>query len=116
MRSKRSRATEISQKTRILVARRDEGCIFCRMGYRAEDYPPDPFAASIPEMMHFVPRSLGGLGNERNLAVGCKFHHTLYDNGNKGLHGEMKEFFREYLMEQYPDWDEADTVFNKWAM
>ena len=35
--------------------------------------------------MHIVNKSQGGLGIEQNGVLGCRYHHGLLDNGNKGL-------------------------------
>ena len=55
-----------------------------------------------------------GLGIPKNGAVGCQYHHEMLDNGNTGRRGEMLEIFREYLMQQYPDWNEQELVYSKW--
>lgn len=74
----------------------------------------DPMLYQIKDVMHYINKSKGGLGVARNGAVGCRYHHNLLDNGNKGLRGEMLEFFKEYLMRQYPDWEEKELVYSKW--
>lgn len=68
----------------------------------------------IKSIMHYIPRSKGGLGIPQNAAVGCQHHHNMMDNGNKGKRGEMLEIFKEYLMRHYTDWNEQDLIYNKW--
>ena len=104
---------EFSQKERTAIRERDNyRCIFCQIGYKM---PP----AAVPEMditdiMHYIPRSSLGLSIRQNGAVGCQYHHEMLDNGNTGRRGEMLELFREYLMQQYPDWNEQEIVYSKW--
>lgn len=54
--------------------------------------------------MHVVPRSQMGMGVEENGVLGCPFHHSLLDNGNKGLRPEMVAMLEEYLKGIYPGW------------
>lgn len=107
--SKRSRACDFSTKERTLIKARDEGCIFCRWRYRMEK--ADAFNTSVMEIMHYIPRSQGGLGIARNGAIGCKYHHMMLDNSEH--RAEMKEMFKAYLKGMYRDWDEADLVYHK---
>ena len=37
-----------------------------------------------------------------------------YSNGSKGLRSEMIVIFKEYLMQQYPDWNEDELRYKKW--
>lgn len=73
-----------------------------------------PEAGFIIETMHYMAKSQNGLGIAKNGALGCKYHHTLMDNGNKGLRAEMRDIFKDYLKSHYPDWDEKDLVYTKW--
>ncbi len=111
--SKRSRAAEFSKKARYDIMVRDRGnCIFCEMEYLMNDI--DEWGKNIKDIMHYIPRSSGGLGIPQNGAVGCRYHHSMFDNGNNGKRGEMKELFREYLKRIYPGWDESKVVYSKW--
>lgn len=65
-------------------------------------------------VMHYIPRSAGGLGIPQNGAIGCQFHHNMLDNGNQGKRKEMLEIFRQYLQELYPEWNEDELVYRKW--
>ncbi len=110
--SKRTRACEFNQKAREEIDARDRGCIFCRQGYMmAGAFPGD---LTIFETMHYIPRSRGGLGIAKNGAIGCKWHHMMLDNGNKGNHEEMLNIFADYLRGNYRDWNEKDLVYSKW--
>ena len=77
MRSKRTKACEFSQEARTRIWNRDQGCIFCQMNYHMA---PEEFTATKDlQIMHFIPRSQGGLGVPENGAVGCIYHHMLLD-------------------------------------
>ena len=111
--SKRAHKTEFSAKTRKTIEARDNGCIFCQMDYHMEKaYWMDLNTFSI---MHFIPRSSGGLGVEENGAVGCQYHHDMLDNGNSGHREEMLELFEEYLSSLYDGWDKSKLKYDKWA-
>lgn len=113
--SKRSRACDITPKVRAKIHERDMGaCIFCRAGYMMP--PEDEFATSrgMLQIMHFIPRSQGGLGIQENLAIGCIWHHNMMDNGNLGLREQMLIFFEEYLKAHYKDWNKDKLVYSKW--
>lgn len=108
-----TRKTEFSAKERRKIMERDGGnCIFCMMGYPAAG--ANFLELDIKEVMHFIPRSQLGLGVEQNGAVGCKFHHTQLDNGNKGGRAEMMGIFETYLKGFYPDWDKGKLVYKKY--
>ncbi len=112
MASKQARAHEFSQKERDKIIKRDKGqCIFCRAGYRMEG---TEYGYMLKSIMHYIPRSKGGLGIEQNGAIGCQYHHELMDNGNKGCREEMLEMFKAYLSGYYSFWKEEDLIYNKW--
>lgn len=99
--SKRAKALAISDATRRHVFARDGGrCVYCRR-------------VGNPEA-HFVPRSKGGLGIPENILTLCRPCHNRFDNGTKMERDGMREFFREYLMSKYPDWDETKLYYNKY--
>lgn len=112
--SKRSRACDISDKVRKAVHERDGGCIFCKLGYMLP--PEDEFTTSrrMIEVMHFIPRSQGGLGVPENLALGCVWHHNMLDNGNLGLHEDMMTIFEAYLRARHEGWDKNKLRYSKW--
>ena len=99
--SKRAKALAIEPKTKAIVFQRDEGrCVYC--GSRN----------GMPNA-HFIPRSLGGLGCEQNILTLCFRCHDRFDNGIREERDGMREFFREYLMTKYPDWDEEKCIYHK---
>ena len=100
MKSKRTKACEISKEVREAVEKRDNHCcIFC----------------GSPESRgeaHFVNRSQGGLGIEENIVTVCRNCHREMDNGlNTKVYRSIAE---EYLRSKYPDWNKSKLVFNKW--
>lgn len=108
---KRKYACEFNSIERNKIKKRDRGqCIFCSMGYRKS------YECAIGELqiMHYIPRSQGGLGTEQNGALGCIYHHQMMDNGLYG--NEMRRMFREYLEEHYPNWNEEKLKYDKWKI
>lgn len=113
MKSKRSKATDFSQKEKRAIIERDMGqCIFCKKKYKMEN--ASPFLLDIKDYMHFIPRSQGGLGIEENGAIGCRYHHDMMDFGRLDVKTEMQTMFEEYLKSRYPRWDKNDLVYDKW--
>lgn len=109
--SKRSRACEFSEKARQEIIKRDKECIFCKMNYHM---PPEEFTASGGlQIMHFIPRSQGGLGIPKNGALGCIYHHMLLDNG-KDTREDMMLMFQDYLVRHYENWNRKELVYDKW--
>lgn len=110
---KRTRQLEFSPQTRKIIRQRDRNeCVFCELRYHMED--ATWLGCSTQNIMHYIPRSQGGLGIEQNGVLGCQYHHDMMDNGNKGLRKEMLGILRGYLMGNYPGWNEEDLVYNKW--
>lgn len=108
-----TRKLQFPKKTRERIYQRDNGqCIFCRMGFSKEG--AEWLDLEVKDIMHFVPKSSLGLGVEQNGAIGCRYHHTLLDNGNKGMREEMLQKFEEYLRSKYPDWDKDKLVYRKY--
>lgn len=112
--SKRSRACDIKESVRVKVKQRDGGCIFCKLGYMLP--PEDEFltCTGTLQVMHFIPRSQGGLGKPENLAMGCIWHHNMLDNGNLENRKEMLNLFEAYLRVWYKDWDRKELIYSKW--
>ena len=98
MKSKRSKACDILPSIRQIVKERDSGCIVCGR-YQTQ-------------VAHYIPRSQGGLGIEKNLVLLCPRCHMEFDNGSKRK--EIGEFVRNYLRSKYDDWNEDDLIYNKW--
>ena len=104
--NRRTRALEFSTSERRKIKDRDGGrCIFCRI------YGNSGFEAT--QIMHFIPRSHGGLGVEQNGALGCVVHHQQLDNSP--ARKVMLEEFKAYLMNCYGEnWSPDDYVFRRW--
>lgn len=87
---------------------RDGGCIFCNIQWHMPKEPMPP-----TDIMHIVAKSQGGLGIEENGVLGCRYHHTLMDNGNEGVRGEMLAYIERYMKALYPDWDKKNLLYKK---
>ena len=105
----RTKALRFDRKTVEKIYKRDGGCIFCRIGYEMPDSPQ----MYIFDVMHIVNRSQGGLGIEQNGVIGCRWHHNMMDNGNRGKRAEMLDYIRRYMKQIYPDWDEQKLYYKK---
>lgn len=112
MKHKQTKEREFSPKERKKIYERDNGeCFFCGMRYHMEG--TTWFDLQIDGIMHYIPRSQNGLGIEQNGALGCKYHHRMFDNGSR--REEMQGIFKRYLQNHYPDWDESKLTYDKWA-
>lgn len=111
--SKIKKATDFTPKERKRIKERDGGCIFCKIRYHMDECS-NPLDLRELEMMHYIPRGQLGLGIAENAAQGCRFHHWMLDNGNKGRRPEMLSIFKEYLQRHYPSWKEEDLVYKKY--
>lgn len=95
-----AKACSISQKVREDVLERDKHrCIICGE-YRVQ-------------IAHYISRGRAGLGIPQNLGCLCVRCHIEYDNGK--YHKEIKNAFKDYLKERYPDWDESKLTYSKWS-
>lgn len=99
MKSKRSKATDISQKVKETVWQRDgQRCIFCGSAY------------AMPNA-HYIPRSHGGLGVEQNIVTACMYCHDKMD------HTTERSLFlkaaKRYLQAHYRGWNEEALVYRK---
>ena len=113
-RSKQARAREFNAASRQIIKERDlYQCIFCCMEYHMEDVTW--YGQQLQSIMHYIPRSRGGLGIPQNGALDCQSHYEMLDNGNKGRREEMPQMFRQYLQDHYPDWNEDALIYNKWG-
>ena len=111
-RHKQTRRHDFTPLIRKRIEERDMGCIFCRMNYHMPQN--DYFATNTFSIMHYIPRSQGGLGIEQNAAVGCIYHHNLMDNGNNDLPKEILGMMKASLKQLYPDLNEGNLTYNKW--
>lgn len=104
---KDTKARDFDRKTKIAIAQRDsiDGwpcCVYC--GAAA----PSALAWSNA---HYIARSQGGLGEERNGLTLCPICHRKYDQTTARM--KMREFFREYLQNHYEDWSEDALIYRK---
>jgi len=100
MKSKYSKACDISKKVKDTVWERDNHhCIICGS------------PAAMPNA-HYIPRSHGGLGIEQNIVTLCADCHRAYDQttSRKWYH----EHIRFYLKSKYPDWGESKLIYHKY--
>lgn len=111
--SRQAIAHEFSRAAREQIMTRDRGCIFCQMHYKMDK--ATWLSQQILSIMHYIPRSQGGLGIPENGAVGCQYHHHMLDNGNTGSRAEMLVMFRNYLQIHYVDWNEDKLIYRKWG-
>ena len=95
MKSKMSRATDISPKVRKEVRERDKYCVIC--GKPGTD------------LMHYIPRSRGGLGIAMNLVLGCHECHMKQHSSDP----EIMYTMRDYLIYQYGDeWNSTCLIYH----
>lgn len=104
---KDTKARDFDRKAKIAISERDsiDGwpcCVYC--GAAA----PQPLAYSNA---HYIARSQGGLGIERNGLNLCPICHRRYDQTTERI--KMREFFRDYLQSKYEDWNEEDLIYRK---
>ena len=99
MKSKRSRACDISKSVKDAVWERDGGrCIICG------SYNASPNS-------HYIKRSQGGLGIEENITTMCIRCHDDFDGKKRAL---LIPLVEAYLSEKYDGWDKNTLVYKKW--
>lgn len=99
MKSKRTKACDISPKVKNAVWERDNHyCVLCG----------NP--AAMPNA-HFIPRSQGGLGIEENIVTLCNHCHREYDATTN--RSEIREELGLYLKSKYPNWDEKNLYYRR---
>lgn len=111
--NRRTRALQFDAKTRRKILDRDNGCIFCQIGFYM--HAVSDFQYKQLEIMHIVNRSQGGLGIEQNGVTGCKYHHQLLDNGAKGLRPDMLAYIEKYMSRMYPGWNPKELIYKKYG-
>lgn len=109
--NKRTRRLQFNTSTKKRIIERDRQCIFCKFKYNIR--PEHDYERSIFDIMHYIPKSQGGLGIEENGVLGCRYHHDLMDNGSRGLRPEMLQMIKEYLQEIYPYWNESELYYKR---
>jgi 5-methylcytosine-specific restriction endonuclease McrA len=102
MKHERTKATEISMKTKQIVWERDnQQCIFCKRWVSVH------FANA-----HFIKRSQGGLGIPENVFTACAECHWQED---MGFHQESyREVAENYLRNYYgSSWNIESLIYKK---
>lgn len=105
----RTKALGITIRVKQKVADRDscDGhpcCILCGL--------PAPVNNRLAfSNAHYINRAQGGLGVEENILTLCPACHHRYDQTTD--RATLKPFFRRYLKERYPEWDEAKLIYRK---
>lgn len=99
MKSKRSKACDISKAVKDKVWERDgQRCIVC-------------WSRNAMPNAHYIPRSHGGLGIEQNIVTLCQECHRAYDQSVRRK--SYQAYIRNYLKEQYEDWNEEELTYKK---
>lgn len=99
MKSKRSKACDISKAVKDAVWERDGGrCIICG------SYQASPNS-------HVTKRSQGGLGIEQNVTTMCIVCHDKFDGKERA---SLMPFVEAYLSDKYEGWDKNTLVYKKW--
>ena len=107
MKTKRSKATDISSKVKQRVWERDNGCcVICGNNY------------NVMPNAHYISRSKGGLGIEQNIFTACtrlteNDCHYKFDNGTKEEKARLKKIVKTYFINIYPNWNEKDLYYKK---
>lgn len=101
--SKRSKACDISQKTKEIVWNRDEHkCIVC-----------GKYVPMVCANAHYIKRSQGGLGIPENIVTLCPQCHYEEDFGQTTKLYE--EIIKNYLISKYgADWDKSKLIYRKY--
>lgn len=96
--TKRARALEIPNAVKTAVYERDGGrCVIC--GH-----------AGAPNA-HYIARTHGGLGIEKNIITLCRSCHRRYDQTIERQ--AIGAALADYLRSKYPDWDPVDLIYHK---
>ena len=104
MKSAMTKACNISPKVRQKVEERDGGVSILS---------GKPGIGNV----HYIPRSLGGLGIEQNVVTLTPEEHHLYDNGSardRNVRNEIREKIAAYLEKHYPGFRDYDRIYHKW--
>ena len=102
MKTRRSKACNISRKVKLRVWERDGGCcVICGNSY------------NVMPNAHYIRRTKGGLGIEENVFTACtrltqNDCHYKFDE-----YGIGKDKVKEHLKSHYPNWDESKLYYRK---
>lgn len=99
--TKRTKATNIPPWVKKSVYERDGGhCVLCVR-----------WAEPSWACAHYIRRSHGGLGVEKNILTLCPSCHRAYDEGPDGQ--RLRAVLSEYLAGCYDEWSETELVYRK---
>lgn len=112
--SKYTKLLQVSKEVYNRLLERDNQCIFCKINYRMHPKFPNTMDCMVMDAMHYIPKSKMGLGIEQNLAIGCRYHHHMMDNGTGGYRKEMLKIMEDYLKSIYIDWKKTNLIYRKW--
>jgi 5-methylcytosine-specific restriction endonuclease McrA len=107
MKSKRSKACDISQAVKEKVWERDNGrCVVCGNNY------------NVMPNSHFISRANGGLGIEENIVTLCTNFttnkcHYKYDNGTREEREQIGAIIENYLKSKYLNWNKENLTYKK---
>lgn len=105
MKSKRTKATDISMAVKKKVFKRDEGkCVICGN------------MVNVMPNSHYIRRSHGGLGIEENIFTACTNFtqnkcHERWDNYK--CTDEEIEKVKNHFRLHYPNWDNMQLTYKK---
>ena len=99
MKSKRSKACDISQKVKLAVWERDnQRCIFCG----SHNAMPNA---------HIISRAKGGLGVEKNIVTLCAHCHDKMDHST--LRSTWIEIAKTHIKNIYGEFVESEVIYKK---
>ena len=101
--NKRSKATSIPISVKKAVYERDDHhCVLCGR-----------WAELSWACAHYIRRSQGGLGVEKNILTLCPSCHLAYDEGPDRQ--RLRAVLSEYLSGCYNEWSEDELRYQKWT-
>lgn len=105
----RTKALQISREVKVAVAERDsvDGwpcCVWC--GKPAPVHNRTAFSNA-----HYIARSQGGMGIEKNILTLCPECHHAYDQTIQRMY--MRKELRDYLRRCYPGWDDVQLTYRR---
>lgn len=102
MKSRRSKACDISMKVKEKVFARDGGrCVICGNAY------------NVMPNAHYISRAKGGLGIEQNIFTACTNLTNLKCHSRFDDYGIGKEKVIANFKKHYENWNEEDLYYKK---
>lgn len=101
--NRRTKATAIPQSVKKKVYERDNcRCVLCHR-----------WAEPAWACAHYIRRSQGGLGVEKNILTLCPACHLAFDEGPDRQ--RLRAYLSEYLSGCYTEWSEEELRYSKWT-